>query len=101
MSMLRSHEYTIYSETYTNFERSYSNAFPQVQLLIPTWYSSLKTAFVIFRKDTAVANGTYYLYPSSRTTMGLTDYQFLLGSEAYPPTKIKGTDSGFVNLLKN
>ena len=27
--------------------------------------------------------------------MGLTDYQFLLGIDAYPPTKIKGTDSGF------
>ena len=27
--------------------------------------------------------------------MGLTDYQFLLGSDTYPPTKIKGTDSGF------
>ena len=27
--------------------------------------------------------------------MGLTDYQFLLGSEAYPQTKINGTGSGF------
>ena len=25
--------------------------------------------------------------------MGLTDYQFLLGSDSYPPTKIKGTGS--------
>ena len=95
MSIIRSPEYTIYSETYSNFEQSYSAAFPQLQLLIPTRYSSLKTAFVIFRPSTAVANATYLLYPSSRATMGLTDYQFLLGSEAYPPTKIKGTDSGF------
>ena len=27
--------------------------------------------------------------------MGLADYQFLLESDAYPPTKIKGTGSGF------
>ena len=32
---------------------------------------------------------------SSRCTFDLTEYQFLLGSEAYPPTKIKGTGSGF------
>ena len=27
--------------------------------------------------------------------MGLTDYHFLLGSDTYPPPKIKGTDLGF------
>ena len=95
MSMIRSPEYTICSETYSNFEQSYSAAFPQLQLLIPTRYSSLKTAFVRFRPAAAVANHSSLLYTSSRATMGLTDYQFLLGSEAYPPTKIKGTDSGF------
>lgn len=95
MSMIRSPEYTIYSESYQNFQQSYASTFPQLQLLIPSRYSSLKTAFVIFRKATAVANATYVLYPSARSTMGLVDYQFLLGSDTYPPTKIKGTDSGF------
>ena len=95
MSMIRAPEYTIYSESYTNFQQSYSAAYPQLQLLIPTRYSSLKALFVIFRKASAVANAIRLLYTSARSTMGFSDYQFLLGSEAYPPTKIKGTDSGF------
>ena len=94
MSMIRSPEYTLYSETYTNFQQSFSSAFSQLQLLIPTRYSSLKTVFVIFRPATTAANATYVLFPSSRVNFGLTDYQFLLGSDAYPPTKIKGTGSG-------
>ena len=101
MSMIRSTEYTIYSETYSNFQQSYANAFSQLQLLIPTRYSSLKTAFVMFRKASAVANATRLLYTHARSTMGLTDYQFLLGSDAYPPTKIKEHDLDFVNHLKN
>ena len=40
-------------------------------------------------------NTTRLLYTHARSTMGLTDYQFLLGSDAYPPTKIKGKDSGY------
>ena len=32
--------------------------------------------------------------------MGLTDYHFLLGSEAYPPTNIKETDSGFCEVFE-
>ena len=96
MSMIRSNEYTIYSETYTNFQQAYgATGFSNLQMLIPTRYSSLKTVFVIFRKASAVANATHLLYTHARSTMGLTDYQFLLGSDAYPPTKIKGTDSGF------
>ena len=78
MNMIRSPAYTIYSETYSNFQQSYTAAFAQMQLLIPTRYSSLKTAFVIFRKASAVANATRKLYTHARSTMGLTDYQFLL-----------------------
>ena len=100
MSMIQSPEYTIYSETCTNFEQSYAAAFPQLQLLIPTWYSYLKTSFVIFRPKDDVANTSRLLYTSSRAMMSLTDYQFLLGSEAYPPTKIKGTDSGFCEVFE-
>ena len=40
------------------------------------------------------------MYPSARSTMGLTDYHVLLGSDAYPPTKIKGTDSGFCEVFE-
>ena len=32
---------------------------------------------------------------SFSSTMGLTDYQFLLGSDAYPPTNIQGTGAGY------
>ena len=59
MSMVRSPEYTIFSESDQNFQQSYASTFPQLQLLIPSRYSSLKTAFVIFRKAIAVANATY------------------------------------------
>ena len=100
MSMVRSPEYTIYSESYSNFQQAYQNAFSQLTLLIPTRYSSLKTAFVIFRKKDTVSNNTYLLYPSARSTFGLTDYQFLLGSDAYPPTKIKGTGSGYCECFE-
>jgi hypothetical protein len=89
MSMIRAPEYTIYSETYSNFEQTYSAAFDQLQLLIPTWYSSkaLKTAFLIFRPAAAVAHATHLVYTRSRATMSLTDYQFLLGSDAYHQRK--------------
>ena len=101
MSMIRSPEYTMYSESYSNFQQSYgTTGFPQLTLLIPTRYSSLKTAFVIFRKASAVTNATYLLYTSARSTFGLTDYQFLLGSDAYPPTKIKGTGSGYCECFE-
>ena len=80
-------EGTKYSESYSNFQQSYAAAFGQLQLLIPSRYSSWKTAFLIFRKQSAADNAMYLLHPSARSTMGLTDCQFLLGSNAYPPAK--------------
>ena len=49
----------------------------------------------ILRPADIAANAGYTVYPSSRVNFALTDYQFLLGSEAYPPTKIKGSGSGY------
>ena len=48
LSLIRSPEYTIYSESYTYFQQAYSGAFSQLQLLIPTRSSSLKTVFVVY-----------------------------------------------------
>ena len=70
MPMVRSEVYTIYSETYTNVQQSYSTSFCKLQLLIPTQYSSLKTVFTIFRPS-GTANGTgYVLFQSLRVTFG-------------------------------
>ena len=49
MSMIQSPEYTIYSESYTNFQQSVP-ATSAVEQLIPSRNSSLKSVFVTMRK---------------------------------------------------
>ena len=49
MSMVRTSEYTIYSETYLNFQQSIASTTTQLEQLIPSRYSSLKTVFVGMR----------------------------------------------------
>ena len=78
----------MYIESYSNFQQSYgTSGFNQLQMLISTQYGSLKTAFVVFSEASVVSNTTYLLYTHARSTMGFTDYQCLLGSDAYPPSK--------------
>ena len=89
MFMVCSEECTIYSEIFTIFQQAYSAAFSQLQPLIPTRYSSLKTVFVLFRPAATSANALYVLFPSPRVTFGLTDYQFLLESECLSTNKNK------------
>ena len=99
LSMIRSPEYTIYSETYTNFQQTMAAAAgsSQIEQLIPTWYSSLKTVFLTIRKTTSAQNGGHaVLYPNSRSSFGLVDYCFRLGSEQIPPTRIRCEGFGYV-----
>ena len=69
LSMLQSPEYTIYSETYTNFQQTMAAAAgsSQIEQLIPTWYSSLKlkAVFLMMRKTKSTQNsGQAVLYPN-------------------------------------
>ena len=107
LSMIRSPEYTIYSETYCNFQQTYAAAAgsSQIEQLIPTRYSSLKTVFLTMRKTTSALNGGHaVLYPNCRSSFGIVDYCFRLGSQQIPPTRVRCTGYGFVEAyegLKN
>ena len=99
LSMVQSPEYMIYSETYTNFQQTMAAAAgsSQIEQLIPTQYSSLKTVFLTMRKTTSAQNGGHaVLYPNSRSSFGLVDYCFRLGSEQIPPTRIRCDGFGCV-----
>ena len=99
MAMIRSPEYTIYSETYTNFQQTMAAAAgsSQIEQLIPTRYSSLKTVFLTMRKTTSVLNATHgNLIPTTRSSFGIVDYCFRLGSEQIPPTRVRCTGFGFI-----
>ena len=92
LSMIRSPEYQIYSETYTNFQQTMAAAAgtSQIEQLIPTRYSSLKTVLVSMRKTTSALNGGHaVLYPYTRSTFAIADYAFRLGSEQIPPTRVR------------
>ena len=46
LAMVKSQNYTMYSETYTNFQQTVASGTTQLEQLIPSRYSSLKTIFV-------------------------------------------------------
>ena len=49
------------------------------------------------RRQTSAANGGHaVLYPTMRSSFGIVDYCFLLGSEQIPPTRIRCKGFGFV-----
>ena len=96
MSMVRTSEYTIYSETYSNFQQTIASTCTQLEQLLPSRYSSLKTVFVGMRASTSALNATHQLYPNSRSSFGITDYCFRLGPEQIPPTRIRCTGYGFL-----
>ena len=99
LSMVRSPEYTIFSETYTNFQQTMEAAAgtSQIEQLIPTRYSSLKTVFVTMRKTTSALNGGHaVLYPYCRSTFAIADYCFRLGSEQIPPKRVRCNAVSFV-----
>ena len=66
MSMVRAPTYTIYSETYANFQQSIAANVTQLEQLIQSRYSSLKTVFVSMRDSTVASNATHQVYPNSR-----------------------------------
>ena len=101
--MIRSNEYCIYTETYTNFQQTLAATAgsSQIEQLIPTHYSSLKTVFLTMRKTTLVLNATHgALYPTMRSSFGLVDYCFRLGSEQIPPTRVRYTGFGFIEAYE-
>ena len=103
MSMRRSPEYTIYSETYTNFQQTLAAAAgaSQIEQLIPTRYSSLKTVFLTMRDSTSALNASPCAhYPNSRSSFEIADYCFRLGSEQIPPTRIRCNNFGFVEAYE-
>ena len=73
MSMIQSPQYTIYSESYTNFQQSVPIT-SAVEQLIPSRYSSLKSVFVSMRKQVSVLNANYLYFPNTRSTFAISDY---------------------------
>ena len=100
LSMIRTQEYTIYSETYTNFQQTLAANTTQLEQLIPSRYSSLKTVFVSMRDSDVASNTGHQVYPNSRSSFGITDYCFRLGSEQIPPSRIRCKDYGFLEAFE-
>ena len=96
LSMVKADNYTIYTENYSNFRQTVANTATSVEQLIPTRYSSLKSAYVVQRNAATSLNAAYILNPNTRDTLGIADYCFRLGSEMIPPSRIKGTAYGYV-----
>ena len=68
--MVRSDEYTLCSETYTNLQQTIVAAAgsSQIKQLIHAQYSSLKTVFLPLRKKASALNGGHsILYPNTRS----------------------------------
>ena len=95
MSMIQSPEYTIYSESYTNFQQSVPIT-SAVEQLIPSRYSSLKSVFVSMRKQVSVLNANYLYFPNTRSTFAISDYCFRLGPEQIPPVRVRCHGYGYV-----
>ena len=52
------------------------------------------------RASTVAANATHQVYPNSRSSFGITDYCFRLGTEQIPPSRIRCTGYGFLEAFE-
>ena len=99
LAMVKAQNYTIYSETYTNFQQSIA-ATTQLEQLIPTRYSSLKTLLLCQRTDACVSNSDWKGNPNTRSSFGISDFCLRLGSTQIPPSRIRGTNYGFIECYE-
>ena len=90
--MITSPTYNIYSETYTNFQQSIAGGASNIEQLIPTRYSSLKSLFLCQRSSICNQNTDWKGHPNTRSTFGLTDYCLRLGSTQIPPKELEVQD---------
>ena len=95
LAMVKSNNYTIYTESYNNFRQSINQDATSVEQLIPTHYSSLKTVFVVQRLSSNSLNSRYKVNPNTRDTFEITDYCFRLGSEQIPPSRIRALETNY------
>ena len=98
--MFKSNNYTIYTESYNNFRQSVAQDVMNIEQLIPTRYSSLKTVFVVQRVSATSLNTGHTLNPNSRDTFEIVDYCFRLGSEQIPPSRIRAKGTNYVEAFE-
>ena len=100
LAMVKSNNYTIYTESYNNFRQSVALNVMNIEQLIPTRYSSLKTVFVVQRISATSLNTAHTLNPNSRDTFEIVDYCFRLGSEQIPPSRIRAIGTNYVEAFE-
>ena len=106
LEMVKAQNYTIYSETCTNFQQTIASTVSSIEQLIPTRYSSLKTIFVSQREQHAVLNdattpsGAWKGNPNTRCTFKISDYCFRLGPKQIPPTRVRCEGYGYVDAFE-
>ena len=100
LAMVKSNNYTIYTESYNNFRQSVASNVMSIEQLIPTRYSSLKTVFVVQRVSATSLNTAHTLNPNSRDTFQITDCCFRLGSEQIPPSRVRCEGYDYVEAFE-
>ena len=84
---------------YRNYQYSFALAnatTTQVNMPIPAKFSSLKSLFVMMRPNYHTA--TYF--PYSACKLGITDYQFRIGSQLMPTKAVNTTTEMFCEMIK-
>jgi hypothetical protein len=84
---------------YRNYQYSFAianNTNTQVNMPIPAKFSSLKSLFVMMRPNYQTV--TYF--PCSTCKIGISDYQFRVGSQLMPTKSVSTTTEMFCELMK-
>lgn len=102
MSMISTpdNRYTLYSESYSNYNAIVAASTTSLEQLIPCRYSSLKTVLLAMRLQTNSNNNTHQQFPQARSAMGLVDFAYRLGSLVMPPQRVKGNDVSYVECFE-
>ena len=85
--------YKFNTTSITNFQSVLSSGATVVEQLLPFKLTSLKSIYTGFRPQTALTNVTYPI--NNQYNYAIFDYQYRIGSQNYPQTRVKCSDHGY------
>eukprot|EP00873_Tetraselmis_striata_P035333 jgi/Tetstr1/455597/TSEL_042409.t1 len=91
--------YVISYESFANYTNSIESAEGQINKLIPARFSSLKTLYTIFRKQTDLTAAASKSV-TSRPTCGLKNWYYSVSGENIPQTPVRENVESFAELQK-
>eukprot|EP00873_Tetraselmis_striata_P013010 jgi/Tetstr1/433274/TSEL_022562.t1 len=91
--------YVISYESFANYTNSIESAEGQISKLIPARFSSLKTLYTIFRKQTDLTADASKSV-TSRPTCGLKNWYYSVSGENIPQTPVRENVESFAELQK-